>query len=138
MIDRICQYSVIILVGNLVVLQIVAIATDYWEYRGFDKKAIVSRVKKSNRTRIVNPIDTKSYFSIGHLLDDNARFNRLNDYFGNETYYQPPGLIRRYSAPVLIKINKTSYTTLKEYADEIFLYEQYGNLFRDCDNLEGR
>ncbi len=38
--DRICQYSTIIFAGNVVVLIIVSITTDYWEFRGFDLKSI--------------------------------------------------------------------------------------------------
>ena len=58
MLDRICQYSTIIFAGNVAVLIIVSVATDYWEYRGFKLRDIekeIGRVKKVHKTAIEFP-----------------------------------------------------------------------------------
>ncbi|XP_064621855.1 uncharacterized protein LOC135484382 [Lineus longissimus] len=136
MIDRICQYSVIILVGNLVVLQIVAIATDYWEYRSFNIQEILPKLKKSNLTKIHDPIDTSSYISIYYLHDDHAKVANVGKYIGNNSDYQPPAYIRRFFQPRIVTTNTSTEVRLKEVIDLVVLFEQYGNLFRDCDNLE--
>jgi hypothetical protein len=138
MIDKICQYSVIILVGNLVVLQIVAIATDYWEYRSFNIDKIKPMLEKSNRTKIDDPKDTSSYIAISYLHDDHAKFSNVDKYIGNKTDYQSPAYIRRFYQPQIVRTNVSTDVVLKEVMDLVVLFEQYGNLFRDCDNLEGK
>ena len=64
MLDRICQYSTIIFAGNVVVLIIVSVATDYWEYRGFELKKIqkeIGEVKKVHKTAIEFPGNVRDY-----------------------------------------------------------------------------
>ncbi|XP_074649245.1 uncharacterized protein LOC141904547 [Tubulanus polymorphus] len=136
MIDQICQYSVIILLGNVAILLIVAVSTDYWEYRGFNRSHIENDLKASNRTRLKSPIDTTSYFSIHYLANDYAKPELINQYSGNDSDYQPPAFIQRYSLTETLQINNTTVERHKNMMDVIVLYEQYGNLFRDCDNLE--
>ena len=65
MLDRICQYSTIIFAGNVVVLIIVSVATDYWEYRGIKLKKIqkeIGEVKKVHKTAIEFPGNVRDYW----------------------------------------------------------------------------
>ena len=51
----ILQYSTIILAGNLTVLLVISLATDYWEYRGFNKEEIEAKIKaKGNPVWFLN------------------------------------------------------------------------------------
>ena len=151
MLERICQYSTIIFAGNVTVLLIVAITTDYWEHRGFDRKEIVNRIGSTNRTQVVFPPDTDSYFMIRYnrITRGNVHPEPADILRGNETVYQPPAIVHKHFAwhfENITVVNATN-STPAEYEirrvkipthDAIVLFEQYGNLFRDCDDLEGK
>jgi hypothetical protein len=148
--DRICQYSTIIFAGNVSVLLIVAISTDYWEYRGFHLASIEPVLKMSNRTRLIYPADTDSYVLVRYLRDADADRGTLHPHSANLTIYQPPGLLRKYYREYEVRKRVTyvsggNNVTVERVErirhrsqDVLALFLQYGNLFRDCDNLEGK
>ena len=97
--------------------------------------------------------DTDSYFTIKYTWNDtklpNIEFadveNSKQASLVKENVYQSPVLLKRFytvsksknktsSLPLHRVVNKAGVTV----EDKLVLFEQYGNLFRDCDRLEGR
>ena len=135
-------------------LLIVAITTDYWEYRGFNRDTInktftnmAKKLGRKPRVTFYQPEDTKSYITVSHFSVKEPAYEDqvvVGETVENVTEYQPPAFLTRtvvynvtYNAtygnvtiPGPIKEEKT-----RKYV--IVLFEQYGNLFRDCDSLEG-
>ncbi|XP_050393543.1 uncharacterized protein LOC126811730 [Patella vulgata] len=124
----ICNYSTIIFSGNILVLLMVAIATDYWEYNGFNFDALLKILPKMNNVNVFIPRDTRTYLEIVYIKDEPVRY-----YTGNKSstqyFYQPPvfatvGPIGREKNGVI------------RVETRIFVFYQYSNLFRDCNDLE--
>ena len=149
--DRLCQYSTIIFAGNVSVLLVVAIMTDYWEYRGFKSDPIVKKLpKNTNTTRIVFPKDTNSYVLLRYFWDAKARSVRDPKFPGTNFEDQPPALLHNYYSLDNVIFNITTWngthnvtyieeaTRVHRHEDIIVLFIQYGNLFRDCDSLESK
>lgn len=133
---KICDYSSLIFAGNTTVLLIVSLATDYWEYRTFDKTKILETISQSINTEIVLPFDTDSYFQIkisSNSTTDLTEYANISSY---EEYYHAPLFFIRRSYKHL-EPNATMMTAEVVFEFELDLFEQYGNLFRDCDALEG-
>ncbi|KAL3856765.1 hypothetical protein ACJMK2_011485 [Sinanodonta woodiana] len=135
---QICDYSSLIFAGNITVLLILALATDYWEYRSFDKDKVIQEVSEMNDTFILEPTDTKSYFQIRYICSRKADSGQRLGLTLSESLYHPPIFVKIYRESVNITSDppKTPGGSLPyvQYEMEIFL--QYGNLFRDCDDLE--
>ena len=148
--DRICQYSTIIFSSNVAVLLIVSVITDYWEYRGFDLDRIVSSIEPTNRTAVTDPGDTNSYIEINYYWDLTARRRPPPPGIQKVTHYQSPALVYKYFYLETYAVNRSRYdrcgnvteevtlTHVHRWQDIIVLYTQYGNLFRECDSLEGQ
>lgn len=146
--DRLCQYSTIIFAGNVSVLLVVAIMTDYWEYRGFKSLAIKTNLPRTNTTHLIIPQDTDSYFIIRYFWDPRAK-SRPPQFPANISYYEPPALLHRYEHTANVTRTVWAYNGIdnvtvalsrpqtQKLEDDVILFVQYGNLFRDCDNLEG-
>lgn len=131
---------------NVTILLIIAISTDYWEYRGFDFVHLFRVVSTSNRTKIIVPRDTNSYLQILYFYPNhfpNSQTAEIPTY--NVTFYQSPILVRKYyfnytnTPEKYLATTEDSYV-LDPYLDmcEIVIYLQYGNLFRDCEDLESK
>ncbi|XP_053388592.1 uncharacterized protein LOC128551700, partial [Mercenaria mercenaria] len=133
---KICDYSSLIFTGNTTVLLILALTTDYWEYRTFDKNKIIEMVNDSTGTQIVLPFDTDSYFQIKILpnLTIATSLSRFSLMKSESHYHAPLFFIRRYFQGPEMNTSEQNFI-LEEL--ELDLFEQYGNLFRDCDSLEG-
>lgn len=160
--DRICQYSTIIFAGNVSVLLIVAISTDYWEYRGFKTEELIPKLKKMHtRLKLFFPKDTNSYFVVKYYWDPppvktsifaTTPIPKKEEIVANYTlvYYQPPVVLMKkieefieteFSQQFDGKNNITVGTPVRKkrsVEDSLVLYVQYTNLFRECDILEGR
>ena len=160
--DRICQYSTIIFAGNVSVLLIVAISTDYWEYRGFRTADLIPHLKKMhNRLRLVFPSDTSSYFVVKYYWDPppvktsifaTTPAPKREKIVANYTlvYYQPPALLIKKLEDYIVFEDSIHFDGEKNVTvsmptkktrpleDKLVLYIQYTNLFRECDILEGR
>ncbi|GAB1610685.1 hypothetical protein Ahia01_001354800 [Argonauta hians] len=129
---------------NVTILLIIAISTDYWEYRGFDFVRLFRVVSRSNRTKIIVPRDTDSYLQIFYFYPNhfsNIQTAEIPTY--NVTFYQSPILVRKYYFNYTHNPENYVATTEENYAldphldmCEIVIYLQYGNLFRDCEDLE--
>ncbi|CAI9739262.1 XP_014769674.1PREDICTED: uncharacterized protein LOC106868767 [Octopus vulgaris] len=129
---------------NVTILLIIAISTDYWEYRGFDFVRLFRVVSTSNRTKIIVPRDTNSYLQILYFYPNhfpNSQTAEIPTY--NVTFYQSPILVRKYYYNYTNTPEKYLATTEDSYVldphldmCEIVIYLQYGNLFRDCEDLE--
>ena len=123
--------------------------TDYWEYRGFQKDVINASIPKSNTTHLIFPPDTGTYFMVRYFWDPAVDKIQEPAYPGDRAYYQPPATLHKYYGYETVDIPflhfngthnvtlKVQETRVKRYQDVIVLFQQYGNLFRDCDNLEG-
>ena len=139
--DNICQYSTIILSGNLTVLLIVSVTTDYWEYRSFNRTALLKTLLSLKNARVIQPRDTKSYVSLDYLLAfrSNEAFDKAN--LTRRLHYEPPvyaklsSFRKTVSNCSVVDVDSTE----PECQARLFLvfFEQYGNLYRDCDSLEG-
>ncbi|CAH1795517.1 unnamed protein product [Owenia fusiformis] len=160
--DRLCQYSTIIFAGNITVLLIVAISTDYWEHRYFDFSIInetVSKqrqIKADNKTMLLQPRDTRSYFYINY---SRVRLHHPTTGLENGSTYEPPAYMTKVvvdcdapttEAPQVVFPIRTTHATIlngtnvtapepqwRNETGSIYFFSQYGNLFRDCDDLEG-
>ena len=137
---QICNYSSLIFAGNITVLLIVSMTTDYWEHRAFNRTMINQTLFHANFTQIKLPPDTKSYFIIWYKK---SLLKAPVNQYTVETLYQPPMLARNYfqineniSSGNGQKHSANIHSTL--VAGMVVLFEQYGNLFRDCDALEGK
>jgi hypothetical protein len=137
---KICDYSSLIFTGNTCVLLILALTTDYWEYRTFDRKKILQMIQELKWTTVFLPFDTDSYFQINLLPNVTGKYSpaRFSQVKTEAFYHAPLFLVRRYfqlpgnNTNMLTTNNKVEF---EEY--ELDMFEQYGNLFRDCDSLEG-
>ena len=146
--DRLCQYSTIIYSGNVCVLLIVALSTDYWEYRFFQQRVINISIPTSNTTQLLRPTDTDTYLLLRYFWDPDRDKFRPPTFPGTEAHYQPPALLHRYYATRTVNVTYVNSTDNGTYTqqqhqthkheDVIVLFTEYGNLFRDCDDLEGR
>jgi len=151
--DRVCQYSTIIFAGNVVVLILVALSTDYWRYHGFlENKTVraklVKALEKNDRTKLIIPHDTDTYVIIRYFWQEDQMETPLPTYAANETYYQPPLLLKRYKKDyeelyhslVFNGTHNTSKLLTRQVThwsqDTLVVFLQYTNLFRDCDDLE--
>lgn len=147
---QICNYSSLIFAGNVTVLLIVSMTTDYWEYRGFNTTALNLTLAGVNHTELLRPADTTSYIKIWYKRK--YVFSTIGKY-PNETLYEPPifatnffpGQTSKAHPMMSTNMSKTSPQTQKRSSDihsdlkagMMVLFWQYGNLFRDCDALEG-
>lgn len=132
---KICDYSSLIFTGNITVLLIVAMTTDYWEYRGFDFKRLVKNISNFNATKLIIPTDTDSYIQLKYESTQSKALPHLH----LSVLYQPPVILQKYFyLEDEMRTNTTSKTGREILAStNIILFVQYGNLFRDCDALEG-
>lgn len=131
---RICDYSSLIFTGNTTVLLIVALTTDYWEYRNFDRERILKMITESGRTEIILPFDTDSYFQIkvkSNYTSVVIEPRKVSLVKYEAFYHGPLFLIRRFYQHFDENVTQTEEL-------ELNLFEEYGNLFRDCDSLEGK
>lgn len=134
----ICKYSTLIFAGNVTVLLIVSMSTDYWEYRGFDMDSLNKTLRRSNTTTVIIPKDTRSYIKIHHVRTKRTN-NPAEAYPFNVTMYQPPILVHKYYSHNISQLPPDTLDNSSWAAETtIILFVQYGNLFRDCDNLEGK
>ena len=162
-------------------LLIVAISTDYWEYRSFNRTYIRTTfedIKRKQELEIrdriqeerqgfglisdtaINqmgirrntigfrePGDTKSFFNVTYYQIFPPKYEEqevtsIRKY--NESYYQPPALLQK-MVTLNITYNATNGNITipgpidveKASKHVIVIFQQYGNLFRDCDDLEG-
>ncbi|XP_062607951.1 uncharacterized protein LOC134269761 [Saccostrea cucullata] len=134
---QICNYSSLIFAGNVTVLLIVSMTTDYWEYRSFNQTMLKETLHKANQTEFDQPVDTNSYMSLWYKR---KMLPILRDSVKKEILYQPPVLVENF-----FSVTKNISDSNKEKSADIHsnmlaglvvLFEQYGNLFRDCDALE--
>jgi hypothetical protein len=135
---QICNYSSLIFAGNITVLLIVSMTTDYWEYRSFNQTMLNETLYMANQTEFDEPIDTDSYVSLWYKR---KMLPKRKDSFKKEVLYQPPILVENYFS-VTTNISESPEKKSADIhsdmlAGMVVLFEQYGNLFRDCDALEG-
>ena len=138
--NKLCQFSTIVFAGNVSILLIVSVTTDYWVYRSFQRNSILSNVRQSNTTQFVIPFATDSYFAIRYLWRPVAHGgSKLRRHSHRTLHYQPPAAVVNYFyVENVTSVNDTeTRTRLVKYEDLIVLFVQYGNLFRECHNLEG-
>ena len=158
--DRVCQYSTIIFAGNVSVLLLVSVMTDYWEYRGFKEDYIISNLPRFNGTEITYLEHTNTCFILHHKWYNKThpRLKIPRDNLTRVTYFQPPAILHKYfyfnetvehrydvtaavgagGATGLHNVSRAVNVTRKmPYDDYLVLYREYGNLFRNCDDLEG-
>ena len=166
---------------NVAILLIIALSTDYWEYRGFDFVSLYKVISKSNRSKVIIPRDTNTYLQFLYYyprpFPDTIELSSVP--LRNETFYQSPILVRKYyinytgiapPQPEENPVGRGKYgrsrrrktwrrkntTASKRGTDaltkgfdpsmlgphldvcEIVIFLQYGNLFRDCEDLESK
>ncbi|ESO87437.1 hypothetical protein LOTGIDRAFT_166585 [Lottia gigantea] len=122
---RICDYSTIIFSGNILVLLMVALATDYWEYNGYDFGTLMEVLPKMHDVEIYVPRDTRTYIEIVYIQDQTV-LNQTNELY--DVYYQPPTFAR-------VDYQPQSDGRIKKIT-RIYVFYQYSNLFIDCNDLE--
>ncbi|XP_033753659.1 uncharacterized protein LOC117337019 [Pecten maximus] len=143
---QICNYSSLIFAGNVTVLLIVSMTTDYWEYRGFNSTRLNMSLFGANNTELMRPADTNSYMELWYKRK--YVYNTMAHYH-NETLYEPPIFARNFfhkhpqdrtniSGPRAVQHGPRRSGNIHEHmkAGVVILFQQYGNLFRDCDALE--
>lgn len=132
---KICDYSSLIFTGNITVLLIVAMTTDYWEYRGFDFKRLIKDISSFNATKLIVPTDTDSYIQLKYESKQSKALSQLR----LSVLYQPPVILQKYFYLEDDKHKNSSNEARKEIlaTTNVILFVQYGNLFRDCEALEG-
>jgi len=140
---KICNYSSLIFAGNVTVLLIVSMTTDYWEYRGFNSTLLNSTLHKIKNAEIMVPRDTKSYIQLWYKrkhIDSVDNEEEEEPLLHQETLYQPPIFVSNYfkNDNTHIQQKKSSVITSNLEGGMVVLFQQYGNLFRDCDALEGK
>lgn len=145
--DRVCQYSTIIFAGNVVVLIVVALATDYWRYHSFQTESLLKKLEKADNTAMIVPEDTATYIAIRYFWEPGMSSSPMPTLPANYTYYQPPLLLKRYHRTVnesqRVKVANDSHeirwhATDRRSQDVLYIFLQYTNLFRDCDDLESK
>lgn len=140
---KICNYSSLIFAGNVTVLLIVSMTTDYWEYRGFNSTLLNSTLHKIKNAEIMVPRDTKSYIQLWYKrkhIDNVDNEEEEEPLLHQETLYQPPIFVSNFfkNDNTHIQQKKSSVITSNLEGGMVVLFQQYGNLFRDCDALEGK
>lgn len=126
---NLCDYSTVIYAGNVSVLLVIAICTNYWSYREFYNGKIEELIKSSNQTQLEKPYDTSTYLLIRKTFHDRSAYStRLPSLTERISIYQPPIIIYKLFEPFL---NTTRLIEL-----DIVVFSHYGNLYKDCDNLE--
>ena len=140
---KICNYSSLIFAGNVTVLLIVSMTTDYWEYRGFNSTLLNSTLHKIKNAEIMVPRDTKSYIQLWYKrkqIDSVDNEEEEEPLLHQETLYQPPIFVSNFfkNDNTHIQQKKSSVITSNLEGGMVVLFQQYGNLFRDCDALEGK
>lgn len=140
---KICNYSSLIFAGNVTVLLIVSMTTDYWEYRGFNSTLLNLTLFHTKSVEIMLPPDTKSYVLLWYKRKN---VHTVNDKHGlalqKETLYEPPIYVKNYFRSDIVNDNdnenmQSAMISSNLEAGMIVLFQEYGNLFRDCDALEG-
>ncbi|KAL4239548.1 hypothetical protein ACF0H5_000360 [Mactra antiquata] len=122
---KICDYSSLIFAGNTTVLLIVSLSTDYWEFRSFNKDVLLQIAKETKGCEVVLPSDTDSYFQIIITVQTNC-----TEGMASRSMYQAPlFMVQHYCYDANMTFPSVNYHVLS-------FFQQYGNLFRDCDNLE--
>ena len=147
---HICDYSSLIFAGNTAILLILSLITDYWEYRTFDQDKVFQRAKQSRSVEFIKPRDTESYIQLRAATTENMV--RRDFSASRQLLYHPPlfvrtvytVLVRNGSSRVSVNISDgsslsgdVSDNVTCDVQHEITLFLQHGNLFRDCDELEG-
>lgn len=135
---QICNYSSLIFAGNVTVLLMVSMTTDYWEYRSFNQTMLKQTLHKANQTEFIEPLDTNSYVSLWYKRN---LLTSQRDSVKKEILYQPPILVENYFVVAQNITDDTQHSAdihSDMLAGMVVLFKQYGNLFRDCDALEGR
>jgi hypothetical protein len=139
---KICNYSSLIFAGNVTVLLIVSMTTDYWEYRGFNSTLLNSTLHKIKNAEIMVPRDTKSYIQVWYKRKHIDRVDNEEEepLLHQETLYQPPIFVSNFfkNDKTHLQQKKSSVITSNLEGGMVVLFQQYGNLFRDCDALEGK
>lgn len=150
--DRVCKYSTILFAGNVTVLIVAAITTDYWQHRSFDFDLLIKKIDErnansrlkhqrllphhvhTNRTKHSRPVATDSYLILHHRYIDDIDpvhpllFHTVAANFS--VHYEPPILLQQH----FIFSSSGQKTVL---SDKIYLFREYGSLFRDCLAIEG-
>ena len=138
--NKLCQFSTIVFAGNVSILLIVSVTTDYWVYRGFQRAIIQSSIRQSNTTQFVKPLATESYFAVRYFWRPMAKRHETPLASRHRTlhYQSPAAVVNYFYVENVTSSNDTETTTRRvKYEDLIVLFVQYGNLFRECTNLEG-
>ncbi|XP_063446230.1 uncharacterized protein LOC134725893 isoform X1 [Mytilus trossulus] len=138
---KICNYSSLIFAGNVTVLLIISMTTDYWEYRGFNSTLLNSTLFQTKNAEIMLPRDTKSYTLLWYKRKNIKKFNNeKKSLLQQETLYQPPIFVSNFfrldTENTSMQKQKSSIITSELEGGMVVLFQEYGNLFRDCDALE--
>jgi len=134
---EICGHGGLIFVANTTVLLFLALMTDYWEYRTFNVDVVLRTLMKDKSIEVEVPFDTNSYVRI--KIESNTSFRGVQSKKSNTTTIRN----RMYQAPAfLVKSTEqkdnnsgTNMSNIRVIL-EISIFKQYGNLFRDCDDVE--
>ena len=131
---QICDYSSLIFAGNTTVLLVLSLTTDYWEYRSFDQEKVTKHVKISKDAKLVTPYDTESYFQLRTVQKEIVDSHEFEE--KELLLYHPPLFVRK---RFIGAQNRSGHMRkyMRNVLHEMTLFLQYGNLFRDCDELEG-
>ncbi|XP_052799273.1 uncharacterized protein LOC128230887 [Mya arenaria] len=137
---QICDYSSLIFVGNTTVLLILALTTDYWEYRKFNIGQVVTSLAATNEARVEVPVDTNSYIQIRTFKNISQNTSAItSDPFSESVYHAPAFMVKRTvwgGKSERGNQSKDTHHSFIQIRHEINIFQQYGNLFRDCDDLE--
>ena len=125
---KICNYSTLIISGNITVLLIVSILTDHWIYKGFKIENLKSEFRRLHGVAINIPLDTKSYIEMVFVTETQKDDPKTGDVI---VHYLPPLYID-------IWTNGSAETGGVQLVTHVVLFQQYGNIYRECDDLEGR
>ncbi len=155
--DKVCEYSGLIFAGNISVLLFVAVTTDYWEYRGLNNTDAVATLltlltgSDPGAPLVITPSTSiimrySSHTKRWALLDvhdleitvPNQTFIHVNTALYRNRQTEECGS-PKYATDSNFNMqdNTVENATCASVAteDTIILYQQYGNLFRDCDNI---
>ena len=147
--DRICQYSTIIFAGNVSILLLVSVSTDYWQYRGVSREHLLRHLPPQNGTEVSWLRHTNTCILLRHKWYNRTHphLRIAREHLDVDTYYQPPVLLNKsffFNVTVQSKTDTDlNITTLvnvsrrQPYEDVLVLYTEYGNLMRNCDDLGG-
>ncbi|XP_046584702.1 uncharacterized protein LOC124291693 [Haliotis rubra] len=124
---KICNYSTLILSGNTVVLLIVAVTTDYWQYRGFNLDNITNYLKPLEGVEVNTPDGTSPYKLITTMMS-----------MPEKNSSQAAHVAVHYHSPMYVRVFDNGSVDGRGHVKDViqvYLFSQYGNLFKDCDNL---